>query len=560
MRIVYGFFFLLLSILIYQLVVVQIVRGDFYSERANNQYISRGDDVFDRGAIFFTEKSGEKVSAATVRSGFIIAINPSAISDAEAVYAALSSIVDINEDDFSAKAAKKDDQYEEIVNHLDVDTADRVRALGIDGVMLSKDNWRYYPGDDLAAHALGFVGYRGHELTGQYGLERYYNDVLSRSAVSFYVNVFAEIFSNIQLFDRNDKQKGDLITSIEPSVQNVLENQLNGVMERWSADSAGGVVMDPKTGIVYGLANMPDFDPNSYNMVSDPSVFPNPIIENVYEMGSILKPLTIAAGIDSGAITARTEYHDDGYIIVDGARISNYDGVGRGVVDMQHVLSESLNTGAVFTMNAMGKDVFRKYMFAYGLGDETGVDLPHEAAGLVNNLNSTRMIEYATASFGQGIAVTPIEMVRALAVLANGGVLATPHLIIGVNYEDGTSKNITPMDGEQVLKKETVDEVTKMLITVVDDALLGGAVKLDDYSIAAKTGTAQIARGDGRGYYDDRYLHSFFGYFPAYDPRFIVFLYVVYPKGALYSSHTLTYPFMDIAKFLLNYYNIPPDR
>jgi len=228
---------------------------------------------------------------------------------------------------------------------------------------------------------------------------------------------------------------------------------------------------------------------------------------------------------------------------------------------MQEVLNQSLNTGMVFVMQSMGRGAFAKYMNAYELGEETGIDLPNEARGLTNNLSSPRDVEYATAAFGQGIALTPIALTRALASLGNGGTLPEPHLLKEIRYGAGLSKGYVPNGSpKRVLKEETSEEITRMLVKVVDEALVGGTVKLPNYTIAAKTGTAQISKGEGRGYYDDRYLHSFFGYFPAYDPKFIIFLYAVEPKGARYASQTLTDPFMNLAKFLLAYYEVPPDR
>ena len=275
----------------------------------------------------------------------------------------------------------------------------------------------------------------------------------------------------------------------------------------------------------------------------------------------------MAAGLDNGVVTADTTYNDKGYLSIDNYTIYNYDKKGRGVIDMQTVLNNSLNTGVSFVVSKLGKDKFTEYMKAYGLGQETGIDLPAEAAGnisnLLENLDNKKMIEYYTASFGQGISMTPIMTVRALSVLANGGKLITPHVINTVDYKVGLSKNISYVDeSKQVLKKETSEEISRMLVKVVDDALIGGSMKMKNYSIAAKTGTAQIARpaNAGGGYYSDRYLHSFFGYFPAYSPRFLIFLYTYYPKGVDYASHTLTDPFFDIVKYLINYYEIPPDR
>jgi cell division protein FtsI/penicillin-binding protein 2 len=207
----------------------------------------------------------------------------------------------------------------------------------------------------------------------------------------------------------------------------------------------------------------------------------------------------------------------------------------------------------------MGTSKFRDYFLGLQIGNKTGIDLPGETEGLVSNLHSPRKIEYATASYGQGIATTPIGTIRALASLASGGKVVTPHLARSIVYENGEVETIDPPEPKQVFSSETTETVSRMLVTVVDEALAGGNVALPHYTVAAKTGTAQMADPNG-GYYDDRYFHSFFGYFPAYDPRFIVLLYTVEPKGVRYASETLTDPFMDITSFLLNYYQVPPDR
>ena len=288
--------------------------------------------------------------------------------------------------------------------------------------------------------------------------------------------------------------------------------------------------------------------------------FRNPLVEDVHEMGSIIKALTMAAGLDSKAVTANTTYYDAGFLDLDDYTIGNFDGKGRGYVDMQEVLNQSLNTGVSFVVEQMGKDSFSSYFKSLKFGTETGIDLPGEVYGLVSNLDTKRDIELATASFGQGIAMTPIATARALATLGNGGTLITPHLVKELKFEDGTIQPITYPEGDRVFSEETSEEISRMLTNVVDDALRGGDVKLENYSVAAKTGTAQIADRVNGGYYEDRYLHSFFGYFPAYEPEFLVFLYTVEPRGVRYASETLTDPFIDITEFLINYYSVPPDR
>jgi cell division protein FtsI/penicillin-binding protein 2 len=563
--VLYASIFFFSFVLIVRLVLVQVVHGSEYRDQAERQYTTGGNGNFDHGSIFFTEKDGRKIAAATLEAGYTVAINPGQLKDAPSVFEEISRITPLDRDVFFGKANKKNDPYEEIAKRLSGTDAQAIQNLGLPGVILVKDNWRKYPGGRTASQTLGFVGYKGDTLAGRYGLEEYYNDVLERAGGDLYSNFFAQAFSlSKSLFDSNGQHEGDVTTSIEPTVEGMLENALHDIMKKWSSDAAGGVIMDPKTGEIYALANLPDFDPNSYGTEKDPRVYINPVVQDNFEMGSIVKALTMAAGIDAGVVTPETTYDDKGFVKLDGATIRNYDGKGRGVIPMQEVLDESLNTGAIYVMEQLGKQKFYDYMVRYGLNEETGIDLPGEVPGslknLEDNLTNQKMVEYGTASFGQGISMTPIETVRALSVLANGGVMVTPHVATRIDYTLGFSKKITPDEGKRVLKPQTAETITSMLVHVTDKALLGGTVKMDHYSIAAKTGTAQIARENGRGYYSDRYLHTFFGYFPAYNPRFIVFLYTKYPRGVLYASHTLTKPFIDIAKFLINYYHIPPDR
>jgi stage V sporulation protein D (sporulation-specific penicillin-binding protein) len=551
-------FALLLSSKLYQ---VQIVQGEVYSTKADRQYLRHGGLTFDRGSIFFETRDKKLVSAATLQNGFIVAINPSLIKDAEFVYQKLNDILPVNREEFFFKAGKPNDPYEEIAKQVDNETAKKIENLNIDGLNIYRDRWRFYPGSGLAANVIGFTGWENEKIAGLYGLERYYNDTLSRNQGEVYVNFFAEIFSNINsVINLSKKQReGDLITTIEPTVQMHLERELMSVASKWDTKEVAGIIMDPKTGEIRAMAVYPSFDVNNFKSVRDPYLFTNPLVENVYEMGSIIKPLTIAAGIDAGVIEASTTYNDQGYIILDSARISNHDKRARGVVSMQEVLSQSLNTGVAFITKKLGKTRFADYMKSFGLGEETGIDLPNEVRGLISNLNSPREVEYATASFGQGIALTPIATVRALAALGNGGELVTPHVVKKIDYKSGFSTSLYLNENVPILKKETSEEITRMLVEVVDKALLGGSVKIENYSIAAKTGTAQIPDPRNGGYHDDKYLHSFFGYFPAYKPEYIIFLYAIEPK-ANYASETLTHPFMNLTKYLINYYNLPPDR
>ncbi len=552
-------------VLVLKLFFVQVVHSSSYSERADRQYATPSSSIFERGTIFFERKDGHLVSAATQVSGFKLTIDATKILNKEDVYNNLADIVDLNQEDFLTKASKSKDVYEEVAHRLTKEQADAISALKIPGVSIFKEKWRFYPGENLASHVLGFVGYNGNELDGRYGLERQFDVNLSQDKNSPYVNFFAEVFSNIRdtLF-KSEEQSGNIVTTIEPVVADILEKKLEEVKAKYNASSVGGIIMNPKDGSIYAMSVKPDFDPNNFSKVDKTSVFSNPIVENVFEFGSVVKPLVMAAGLDTGVVTAGTMYDDKGSVTVEKKIINNFDKKARGVVDMQEVLGQSLNTGMVFVYQKLGKQRMHDYMMAYGIGEKTGIDLPNETSGLVSNLTSNlknaRAIEYTNASFGQGIALTPIEMVRALASLGNGGNLVTPHVVKSIKYDTGLEKKFTYETKPTKISPATSEEITRMLVKVLDKSLSEGKQKMEHYSIAVKTGTAQVAKDGGGGYYEDKHMHSFFGYFPAHDPKFIVFLYAIDPRGVLYASQTWTTPFMDITKFLLNYYEVPPDR
>ncbi|MDO8686844.1 MAG: penicillin-binding protein 2 [Candidatus Berkelbacteria bacterium] len=540
---------------------MQIVKGNAYSESADRQYSTPADNIYERGTIFFQNKDGQFISAATQTTGFKIALDPSKIIDAELVYQKLAKIITLDHNNFIERAGKVNDPYEEVANRLSKEQADAISLLKISGVNIFKEKWRFYPGGTLASNTLGFVGYKGDELGGRYGLERQYDGLLARKNDGLYINFFAEVFSNINktLFKKEVSQ-GDIVTTIEPQVQNFLEKKLGEVKEKYQVDSVGGIIMNPQDGSIYALGVKPDFNLNDFSKTKT-STFSNPLVESVLEFGSVVKPLVMAGALDAKVVTPSTTYTDNGFVIVEKTQIDNFDKKGRGPgTSMQEVLNQSLNTGMVFVEQKLGKEKLRDYLLSYGIKDKTGIDLPNETSGLVSNLNTSREFEYANAAFGQGIALTPVEMIRALASLANGGNLVVPHLVKEIKYSNGISKKISYPTLRAKITKQTGEEITGMLVTVMDKAIKGGLAKLEHFNVAVKTGTAQVADNMNGGYYEDRHTHSFVGYFPAYDPKFIVFLYAVNPKGVPYAATTWTDPFLAITKFLLNYYEVPPDR
>ena len=544
-----------------RLYYLQIMHGGDYRARADAQFIQPAAPLLSRGTIYFTDKKNANIAAAVIKDGFSIAVNPTKVIDAQALCATLKSVIEIDTEVCMTKATKPKTQYQLLAQHLGGDSGTALQAKQLPGLIVQNDRWREYPGGSLAAQEIGFVAYNNSNTqAGRYGLERYYNATLERTEDDLYTNFFVELFGSVKSLIGGETQEGDLITTIDPNVQSQLEQELKQYQEAWHPQLAGGIIMNPHNGEIYAMAISPTFDLNSFNKQTDPLIYANPMVQNVYEMGSIVKPLTVAAGLDSGAITEHTTYNDTGCITVDKKKICNFDLKARGVIPMQQILSQSLNVGASFVATKMGTTTMRTYFLDhYAMATTTGIDLPGEISGIFSNFKSPRQVEYNTASFGQGIAMTPIETVRALAVLANGGYLVTPHLTRSIRYTTGITKQLHwPKLGPQ-LKPETAVAIQRMLTGVVDESFAKD-LQFEHYSVGAKTGTAQIANPSGGGYYGDRYLHSYFGFFPSYNAKYIIFLFGYQPIGAQYSSETWGTTFHRIVQFLINYYDVPPDR
>ena len=566
LRLLAGALALFALLLAGRLYYVQIMQGASYAARGEAQYISSSQELYDRGTIYFTRKDGTPISAATIATGYLIAIDPEEIKNPQTVYGELNAVTPIDHDTFFKDAGHTSDPYEVVAHQVSSADGDKISALNITGVLVETERWRTYPAGSEAAQTLGFVAFgKNNILAGQAGLEEFYDDVLNRSSRGLFGNFFAQIFGNIDttVVDAQGSREGDVVTSIEPAVQVRLEQDLEAVTKKYSSTESGGIIMDPKTGEIIALGSYPSFDPNNFQN-GNPQYFGNPIVQSEYEFGSIVKSLTMAEGLDAGVITPTETYDDTGCIHPNGTTICNYDLRARGVIPMVQILDQSLNVGASFIAGQLGHTKQLEYDTKLGLGEKTGVDLPGEVAGNLRNLSTAQDVNYDTAAFGQGIANTPIEMVRAVGALANQGAIVTPHVADAIQLANGTLELLKYPAPVQVFKPSTATTVTQMLVTVFPaDAALAinanpGLRLPKDIPIAAKTGTAQVVNPQG-GYYKNIYFHSFYGYFPAQDPQFVILLYTNRPQGVQYASGTLTYTFIDLSNFLVNYYNISPN-
>jgi cell division protein FtsI/penicillin-binding protein 2 len=581
-RVLSLIFIFVALVLIIKLYIVQVINHDNYLNLGDRQYIKKNSNINDRGDIFFTKKDGSYIVAATMKDDYTLYINPKSfftfikstknkenktgdqiLMDLKNNISVLLKLDEKQISDFDIKLLKikdkKDDTYFELIKGLSEDEQVLIKTLKLDYVGLGKEKKRYYPGNELASNVIGTIGFKGDELAGRYGLEKQYDNTLSRKDKA-YSNFFVDIFSGAKkIISDKEGMEGDIYTTIEPIVQKELEKKILQINQKQNSDLTGAIIMDPYTGEIISMAKVPTFahDDKDYDIAN----YKNDMIESSYEMGSIIKSLTMSMGIDTDKVHADSKYNDVGFIKVRDRTMWNFDRKGRGVITMQTALSQSLNTGFVYIANLVGNEVMTKYFNSFGLSEKTGIDLPNESAPLTSNLNKGD-VEHATVSFGQGIAMSPIGTIRSLAVLANGGHIVNPHIVSSIKYELGTTKDIKADSLDKktpLLKPTTIDEIKRMLIYNVDNSLLNGKRKNPRYNIAAKTGTAQIASENG-GYIDGKNIHTFIGFFPAYNPKFIIFMYTVDPKTSRYASESLASSFLDLTDFLIQYYEVPPDR
>jgi len=352
-----------------------------------------------------------------------------------------------------------------------------------------------------------------------------------------------------------------LVTTIDKNIQFASEKALEKLVVGRKAAEGSIIVMDPRNGKILALANYPTFDLNKFSQEEDYMIFQNDTIESRYEPGSVMKPITMATGLDLHAVTPETSYVDKGYFDVGGYKLVNYKNEVFGRVNMNKVLEMSINTGAIFVSQQVGGSQLRQYFKAFGLDRTTGIDLPREISGDLSNMEYPKAnpTYFATASFGVGVAITPMELLRAFATIANKGKLVTPYIVESLEDNDGFHSAVVPPEAPIVISPETAETLTTMLVGVIENGF-GGNAKVKSYSLAGKTGTAYIPLSEGKGYSDD-VIHTFVGFFPAYAPRFVILVKMDRPQwGKDAASHTVTLAFREVEKFIINYYNMPPDE
>ncbi|MCA0455745.1 MAG: penicillin-binding protein 2 [Chloroflexi bacterium] len=501
-----------------------------------------------RGFIF--DHSGQRLAVNTVE--YRIGISPNLVANPQRSATQLAAILNLDELEVY-KALTSDSMYVLLAPRVSAEQGQAVEKLkeeGLTALQIEKIPRRNYPQGTVAAQILGFVG---GDLQGYYGVEGKFQDQLVGRPRT-------EIVSNIpfDLPPQQEADKGsDIYLTIDRDVQFLIESELAYSIDSTGAKSGTIIVMNPRTGDLLGMASYPSYDPNNFQAETDPNIWRNPAISNAYEPGSVMKVVTVAAALENKTITPGWTYNDQGMLDMAGIQVQNWDREAHGIVDTTGILVQSLNVGAANVSLAMGPTDFYKFMSKFGFGRLTGINLEGEAGGTLHVPGDSVWSEsnLLTNSYGQGVAVTPLQMITAVSAIANDGLMMQPNVVAKI-VTNGEVNISQPIALSHPISTETAHIVRDMMVSVVQNGL-DDAASLPGYTIAGKTGTAEIP-GPVR-YRSDAWIMSFIGFFPADDPQAIVLIKLDEPSSGRWASQVVAPIFRRLAERLVVIMEIPND-
>lgn len=557
-------------VIIGRLFVVMIMGHDVYKSLALGVQETNAKLLPTRGTVYVQDsRTHETYPLAMNREYFVVYADTREIEDtatAERIADIASTTFHYTPERWQAVVTalnKRTDPYEPIEQKVDEATMQALKSQNLPGVHFISTSHRFYPEGKLAAPVIGFVGKdeTGGEI-GRYGVEGYWQETLAGSG-GFFEGLKGATGRLIAFGPQRGtaaKNGADMVLTIDRTLQYTACEALREAMETHAATSASLIVMDPKTGAIRVMCSLPDFDPNVYGSVEKPDAYNNTTIFTPYEPGSIFKAITMGAALNAGVVTPNSVFHDTGSRDkVCQKPIKNAEERVYGDQTMTGVLQNSINTGMVHVVEKMGKRQFREAIEAFGFGTKEGIELDTEVSGTISalkkNNDSTLDCYTATASFGQGITATPLQMVTAFSAIANGGLLMKPYIVDEIRYEDGRVDKTEPTVIRRVIETRAAALTRAMLVSVVDNGQAKRA-QVPGYLVGGKTGTAQIS---GAGGYTLETNQSFVGFAPAEDPAFVMLVKFEKPNKP-YADSTTAPLFSTLAKFVLQYYSIPPSR
>jgi len=551
-----------------KLFVLQVLDHDTYVALASGQHEIFKELFPSRGDILIHDmKDGSLVPIATVQQVSFVYADPRKVVDAIGTADKLGALFGFDADKVKTIATHLDvhtDPYEPIMRNVKEDKLSELIALKLPGIYFIREEGRLYPESGLGGQVTGFVGSsEDGTMTGKYGIEGYFNQELT--GTPGFLRSERDIAGRLIAVGERSIEPAmngsDVVLTIDRTIQYEACTKLKEAVARHGADGGSVIVMEPKSGKILAMCGSPDFEPGDYRNAPSTDSFNNPAIFNSYEPGSIFKAITMAAAVDTGAVTPTTTFTDTGEVMVSGwpRPIRNAQNKVYGLIDMTTVLEESVNTGMVYSMRQMGMEKFVEYVKNFGFGVRTGLEMETESSGTIASLDIGQEIYAATASFGQGITVTPVQMVAAYGALANNGMLMRPYVVEDVVKPDGTHDPRVPQEVRRVVQPKTASLLGAMLVSVVENGH-GKKAGVPGYYIGGKTGTAQVARSDGGGYELDSTIGSFAGFGPVNNPRFVMIVRIDHPRDVTWAESSAAPLFGDIAKFLLQYFEVPPER
>lgn len=554
-------------LLIGKLAYMQIWQHDYYSELASRQHLREQEIDPDRGEIFLQDykEPGKYFPYAINRKYYEVYANTTEVKYPKDILDRLIDVLKIEDEEEQAailgRLIKEDDIYEPLKHKVTENQKIALLKYELPGIYFQEEIWRYYPENKIGGHILGFVGYTDNGYRGQYGLEGYFDKELAgqKGKIIYNKDLLGRIIPSADRVYNKATDGFDLVLTIDRPLQFQTCELLAKYTIKYGASKGTVIIVNPKTGAIMVMCSYPDFDPNEYNKVESMDVYNNPAIFTAYEPGSVFKAIVMAAAIDQGKITPETTYEDTGSVTIADYTIYNSENKIYGEQNMTQVIEKSINTGAIWVSQQIGLNKFRDYVANFGFGQLTGITLNKEVAGDISALNKRGEIYLATASFGQGITVTPIQLVMAFSAIANGGKLMKPYLVDKIIFSSGLEEQNKPTVIRQVISAKVSMTLSAMLASVVES----GHAKLaavPGYYIAGKTGTAQVASPNTRGYDPDKTIHTFVGFAPINNPQFVILTKFDHPSNVRFAASSAAPLFGELAQFLLHYLQIPTER
>ncbi|RME69594.1 MAG: penicillin-binding protein 2 [Chloroflexi bacterium] len=538
-------------VLMAQLVRWQVLEHQRMQDLAEREH--RDEQVIPprRGEIY--DRNGHLLAGDIVE--YDLSASPKIVTAPQETAQKLSELLDMPRVELLRKFSTHS-EYVPIATRISQSVAQEIQSWENVGLKLEQRTRRVYPEGELAGHVLGFVNSTGD---GFYGVEGYYNNLL-RGKPGLEEGERSPFGDIIPLGIGRyvpPKPGGTLYLTIDRAVQYMVEEEIKQAVWRYGAQRGSVIVMNPRSGAILAMANYPSYDPNAYSRVQDDKIFFDPNVSEQYEPGSVFKIVTMAAGLDAGVVTPQSVVYDGGYIEVGGRLFYNWDRQGHGSVDMTTVLAKSLNVGVAQVAVGLGKERFYTYVKRLGFGRLTEIDLGSEGPGTLKTPQDASWYasDLAANSFGQGIAVTPIQMAVAVAAIANDGLMVKPHVVERIVNGDEVIE-VQPTVVRRAVSEATAHTLTNMLVTALEQS--DSQAVVPGYRTAGKTGTAEIPVPGG--YHPTLTIASFVGYLPADDPQVLVLVILDRPTTSRWGSKTAAPTFRRIAEQLVVMLDIPPDE